>query len=379
MFNLAKLCRVIPLGTCLLSAQPPPRVAPVIVKFETLDPQFQAPAPAYPGLARMAGVQGTVDLELEIDRQGQVVDAKAMDGPGLLRATAEAYFKDWRFKPVLVDGQPTPVKCLLPIPFSLEDVPVRTGQSTPTKVVLELLHNPSATTLPVDVETLRREILESFRVGGLKEVSASEAGDMDTFKVKVELIAHEFRGDLAIGQVLLRASLWSHREAKATAAGAPTLVIHDNRVSGQVGVRGMQERLSALVRATLRPLLGIPSSATLPARKRADSTVGIPADFTFHQLKVRRQPPPPPYPSAAKEFGVQGTVTVDILVDPSGRPVVVESIGGPPELLVAAIRYALTWEFEPARLNGAPVQARFRLTMPFRLKDGHAAGVLTRP
>jgi hypothetical protein len=56
------------------------------------------------------------------------------------------------------------------------------------------------------------------------------------------------------------------------------------------------------------------------------------------------------------------------MIDPSGKPMFVEAMEGPPLLLISAIRYALGWEFEPARLNGVPLAARFRLTMPFHLR-----------
>jgi hypothetical protein len=41
---------------------------------------------------------------------------------------------------------------------------------------------------------------------------------------------------------------------------------------------------------------------------------------------------------------------------------------GPPQLRPTAEAYAMQWKFEPAMLNGAPQYARFKLTMPFRLR-----------
>jgi TonB family protein len=92
-------------------------------------------------------------------------------------------------------------------------------------------------------------------------------------------------------------------------------------------------------------------------------------DIQFSHVKVRNQPPPPSYPAVAKAKRIQGTVDVLIVVDPLGTPIRVDALTGPPELLVTAIRYALKWEFEPQRINGLPVSARFKLIMPFKLSD----------
>ena len=62
------------------------------------------------------------------------------------------------------------------------------------------------------------------------------------------------------------------------------------------------------------------------------------------------------------------TVVIVLTIDPAGIPIQAEAQSGPPALLTTAIGYALNWEFEPARLNGVPQLARFKLTMPFRLR-----------
>jgi TonB family protein len=90
--------------------------------------------------------------------------------------------------------------------------------------------------------------------------------------------------------------------------------------------------------------------------------------YQFSQMKIKHQPPAPPYPAAAKVHGVQGTVEVEITVDPQGHPIDAMAISGPEPLVATAIAYALLWEFEPAILNGVAQTARFRLTMPFHLR-----------
>jgi TonB family protein len=91
-------------------------------------------------------------------------------------------------------------------------------------------------------------------------------------------------------------------------------------------------------------------------------------DFEFSQIKIKLQPPVPPYPGVAKGMRVQGTVVLLLTIDPTGLPAYVEALEGPSELLLTAVQYALDWEFEPARLNGVAQYARFKLIMPFQLR-----------
>ncbi|HLO66806.1 MAG TPA: energy transducer TonB [Holophaga sp.] len=91
-------------------------------------------------------------------------------------------------------------------------------------------------------------------------------------------------------------------------------------------------------------------------------------DFDFSQMKIKFQPPAPPYPPLAKIARIQGTVVVEIVVGPDGIPQSAHAVEGPQQLRQTAEQYAMGWKFEPAMLNGVAQTARFKLTMPFRLK-----------
>jgi protein TonB len=91
-------------------------------------------------------------------------------------------------------------------------------------------------------------------------------------------------------------------------------------------------------------------------------------DFDFSQIKIKYQPPAPPYPPLAKIAKIQGTVVVEITIGIDGIPIKAQAVDGPPQLRPAAETYAMQWKFEPAMLNGVPQTAKFKLTMPFRLK-----------
>jgi len=91
-------------------------------------------------------------------------------------------------------------------------------------------------------------------------------------------------------------------------------------------------------------------------------------DFDFSQIRIKYQPPAPPYPPLAKIAKIQGTVVVEIIIGIDGVPIKAVALEGPPQLRPAAENYAMQWKFEPAMLNGVPQTAKFKLTMPFKLR-----------
>ena len=54
-------------------------------------------SPNYPELGRKMGVGGTVKLELNVDSEGQVQDAKVVQGHAFLREAAVSAAKQWTF------------------------------------------------------------------------------------------------------------------------------------------------------------------------------------------------------------------------------------------------------------------------------------------
>jgi TonB family protein len=54
--------------------------------------------PAYPPLARMAKLQGSVRVEIEISTDGRVISAKASGGDPILLRAAEANIRLWTFQ-----------------------------------------------------------------------------------------------------------------------------------------------------------------------------------------------------------------------------------------------------------------------------------------
>lgn len=62
--------------------------------------------PVFPPAARSANVRGSVVVEVTIDARGDVIAAKAIDGPALLRTAAEEAARKWKFRPATRNGAP---------------------------------------------------------------------------------------------------------------------------------------------------------------------------------------------------------------------------------------------------------------------------------
>lgn len=74
--------------------------------------------PVYPQTALRAGISGMVKVELSIDEEGNVTEAKAVDGHQFLRMSAEDAARRSKFKPAMFDGKPIKAKGYIVYNFS---------------------------------------------------------------------------------------------------------------------------------------------------------------------------------------------------------------------------------------------------------------------
>jgi TonB family protein len=382
---LACLCTALPIlaqpapaGPDTLAPSSAEASDPVPYDFQRLVVRRKPDPPTYPPLARLARLQGAVHLRLTIQASGQVLRAEALDGPALLRTAAAAYLRAWSFEPVLVDGKPVPVQCDLQVPFRLDGVSSGPPAPQPSKVVVEIEQTPREGASVLRTDRLAAELADFLDRSGLRQVPPSEAGPQDTFLLKFWVRMLRV-GEVSFCQVRTRGSLWEARDLAENEPGKPARIAFLNRVAGQKGEVDLPGMIAGTLRQEVEELLSPPlrfRAVEVVSRPRKGGD-GAPAvaprkdrtvDFDFSQIRVKYQPPAPPYPIEAKLARVQGTVVLSLIIDPKGEPVRVDAEEGPVPLLSTAIAYALAWRFEPALLNGVPQYARFKLTMPFRLR-----------
>lgn len=66
--------------------------------------------------------------------------------------------------------------------------------------------------------------------------------------------------------------------------------------------------------------------------------------------------PAPMYPDAARRFRISGLVTVDVIVDETGKVISAQATSGPAVLREVAAQAALRARFSPTKLSGQPVK-----------------------
>jgi protein TonB len=76
--------------------------------------------PPYPAIARQAGVQGQVQVQIGISETGAVTDVTLLSGHPLLRDAALQAAKQWLFIPTELNGRPVRAIGLLTFNFKLD-------------------------------------------------------------------------------------------------------------------------------------------------------------------------------------------------------------------------------------------------------------------
>ena len=88
--------------------------------------QVTAPAlvqrvePEYPAIAVAAHLEGVVILEATVDTDGRVTDVRVLRSRGFLDKPAIAAVQQWRYAPLMLNGQPTPFILTVTLSFALK-------------------------------------------------------------------------------------------------------------------------------------------------------------------------------------------------------------------------------------------------------------------
>jgi periplasmic protein TonB len=75
--------------------------------------------PVYPPEAKQDRVQGTVQLDVIIDREGHVENISVLAGPEPLIQPAVEAVKQWTYRPTLLNGEPVRVETTVSVNFTL--------------------------------------------------------------------------------------------------------------------------------------------------------------------------------------------------------------------------------------------------------------------
>jgi periplasmic protein TonB len=73
--------------------------------------------PTYPPVAKAQHITGAVTIDCLIDASGDVAQLKVVSGPPLLHRAAADAVKQWKYKPAILDGQPTSMHLTVTVQF----------------------------------------------------------------------------------------------------------------------------------------------------------------------------------------------------------------------------------------------------------------------
>ena len=154
---------------------------------------------------------------------------------------------------------------------------------------------------------------------------------------------------LLMPAVKLSAPRVEGRSGSSSDTSAPTIVDHSNASGAPVpGINGIVPNADASMPAPSAPVhTGI---STVGGRVREPKLV---ARVT------------PAYPPEARQFNIQGTVTIDATIDPHGNVIGMRVVSGPAALQRAAMDALKEWKYEPSTLNDRPVSVHTIVTIKF--------------
>jgi TonB family protein len=75
------------------------------------------PVPEYPAEARAAGAEGVVVIQVTVDEQGNVTEARALSGPKMLHEVSLNAARQAKFSPTLLSGEPVKLSGVLVFNF----------------------------------------------------------------------------------------------------------------------------------------------------------------------------------------------------------------------------------------------------------------------
>ncbi|MBA3354423.1 MAG: TonB family protein [Pyrinomonadaceae bacterium] len=146
---------------------------------------------------------------------------------------------------------------------------------------------------------------------------------------------------------------------KSTASLPPA-----SNMSGKLNVTNSAElRTVSMTPGTNEPVVGLeseppPSPASRPILKPVSGGV-----LNGMALSL----PAPAYPEHAKRMRIDGTVTVDVVIDENGKVISAQAGGGPVTLREAAVQAAQRARFSPTKLSGQPVKVSGVISYKFAL------------
>jgi len=107
------------LGAACAHAPPPPPTPPVVMDYDQPPRAIKITKPKYPPDAFARKIEGTVELEILIDADGNVARARVVQSvPRLDKAALDTVYQ-WKFSPAIKNGRPVATIARAPVMFRI--------------------------------------------------------------------------------------------------------------------------------------------------------------------------------------------------------------------------------------------------------------------
>lgn len=298
------------------------------------------------------GIQGVVVLELTLEANGTVADARVISGPQELRKDALASVLQWHYE---ADGVST----------RRASIDFRTPPGSPQPIV----------TTPDEAAIVIRT-LDKIDCSGLPEPLpgilqprlAPYEGRPFTMALMKEIISIAREAEPHVEPAM------TFRRVQETGTESVSLTL---RVSSGSEIQGgsMPARRTTRVGGNAQAALLEPGADRLPLRLGLPGTESPGSSTSAQRIRVGGNVQSrmlvsqarPVYPPDAKEARIQGTVKLNAVLDVDGhvRELTVES--GHPLLVPATLEAVRKWVYRPTLLDGKPVEVATTIDVNFTL------------
>ena len=333
------------------------------------------PQPVYPEMAKAAGIEGAVVVEVTLDEQGYVISARAVSGHPLLREAAVEAARGWRFSPTTLEGAAVKVIGTLTFNFKLtrrpapEEVEPSEVEAPPIGVTTEKLYERqlvgSIPDYPAEAERAGVEGMVQVRVvvsaDGQVVRADAISGPEALHEASVRAAERwRFRPIVVDGKALVVESDMYFRFDRGASSGRPVLengeeYRPDEAPAGVPGGVPGEEYAE--------PPPPPPDVAPPPASSDRPKVTRVSGGVLAGRAVRRAQPE---YPLAAREAEIEGAVVVEVTVDEEGNVISARAVSGHPLLRDAAVQAARGWKFTPTMLQGVAVKVIGTITFNFR-------------
>jgi TonB family protein len=298
--------------------------------------------PVYPEIARQAGVEGVVILEVKTDTNGRVHDARILRSIPLLDQAAIDAVKQWVYEPLVIDGVPRPATFTVTVRFRLDgEKAAKTTQAIEefAKGAVKVTGDIELPKLIKKVDPVYPEIARTAGVEGLVIVQAriDISGKVKDVMVLRSIPLLDQAAIDAVSQWVYEPMIIKGKPMEAVFTVTVRFALEDNEK--KAALKKTSELEKGAVRAT--------------------------GEINPPRLVKKVEPI---YPEEARKAGIEGIVILETMTDEKGNIARVKVLKSIPELDQAAMDALKQWKYEPTIIDGKATPIVFTVTIRFKLK-----------